>query len=511
MLRNYCSAIVLPLRHWFAHRRDVLAVFLLALGLRFMFSALIANTFDKNEFVYLALGHNVAGGAVPYRSFAFFHPPGILVVLGLLDPLINFWWPLARLVNSVIDSVTAVLVWRVGNHLHGRRTGLAAAVLYAVNPVVLISAVRIDQEVLITALGMAGITFLVTAHSQRTAIGAGVCLAAACWIKYPMLVFLPVYMLVSPRRALSCLHGFFAATLLLFFPYAGDVRQMYDDTVTWQLFLRDRTREDVRLLTTAIFWLIINPLAVGALLKAQRPLYLVVGFMTGCVFLFTSSVYSPYFVPVAPFAALLGAPLAVDFIRVPRWAVLTACLTFVAAWAAAVGTLASEQGFIIASRFTAIRPIVLFIDRSTPSGTPILANRFEFAYLAGRPWVAHYFWDYHTLVNSQSLARRLTKNSLIVLYPVTSKTAYPTGFVSYLDAHYARVSHLGIWLTKGRKSLIENYYDFRACSPISHSITSDQSIACGDDVTLPPIRGDGELLQDGALWTRRGNRRCVSG
>jgi hypothetical protein len=47
-------------------------VFGCALALRFGFLRLTANTFDKNEFVFLALARDVAGGAMPYRDFASF-------------------------------------------------------------------------------------------------------------------------------------------------------------------------------------------------------------------------------------------------------------------------------------------------------------------------------------------------------------------------------------------------------------------------------------------------------
>ncbi|MBV9279699.1 MAG: hypothetical protein JOZ41_06430, partial [Chloroflexi bacterium] len=150
-----------------APSRDALALFGLALGLRLVFSILMANTFDEDEFVYLALGRDVAHEAVPYRDFAFFHPPGILAVVALLNPIISWWWPVARLVSLLIDSGTVVLVGCIGSRLYGRRAGWAAAILYAVNPVVLVAAVRVDQEVLVTALGTLGLTLVVTRPSKR--------------------------------------------------------------------------------------------------------------------------------------------------------------------------------------------------------------------------------------------------------------------------------------------------------------------------------------------------------
>src|SRR5207302_1506072 len=121
------------------HFRDPLAVFGLALGLRLVFSLLMANTYARDEFVYLALGRDVAHGAIPYRDFSFFHPPGILVVLALLDPLVGLWWPLARIADILIDSVTASLVWYLAAHRYSRPAGFAAGALYAVNPIALLA------------------------------------------------------------------------------------------------------------------------------------------------------------------------------------------------------------------------------------------------------------------------------------------------------------------------------------------------------------------------------------
>jgi len=441
------------LRRFSPRYRDALAVFGLALGLRLVFSALMANTFDEDEFVYLALGRDLAHGALPYRDFTFFHPPGILVALRLLDPLTALWWPLARLGDVVVDSVTATLVWRLGAHFYGRRPALAAGILYATNPVALVSAVRVDQEVLMTALAMAGLTLLLTKRSTPAsgypaAMLAGACLGAACWIKYPMLVFLPVYIVAAPRRALTCLAGWLAATALLFAPYLGEAHRLYDDTVAWQLLHRSQTLLNMRLTTTVIFWLVVNPFAVAAVVRGRQPLWLVLGFASGCLFVFGSSTYSHYFVPVAPFAALLGAVLAARLVRVsPRVAVLGA-LAVTIGWGIGVLTLVSNRGYIIATRFSDVRPVIQLIDRSTRPGAPILANRFEYAYLGGRPAVAHYFWNDHDVVNARYLERRLQPGSVVVLQPHSDPVSYPKGFTTYLDAHYVRLQlrRTAIWL-----------------------------------------------------------------
>jgi hypothetical protein len=224
----------------------------------------------------------------------------------------------------------------------------------------------------------------------------------------------------------------------LFSPFLAEARQLYSDSVTWQLFQRYRTPLPTRLETTAIFWLAISPFAVVAVLMRRAPLWLSLGFATGCVFIYTSSAYPPYFVPVAPYAALLGAPVAARVARLPRRVLAGASLTLVSLWSTIVLMPASRQ-FIPASTFSEIRPIVQIIDRATPPGTPILANRFEYAYLAHRPSVAHYFWDHHNIVTARDLEPRLRPREIVVLYPHGGLSAFPSGFTAYLNRHYSQI------------------------------------------------------------------------
>jgi hypothetical protein len=336
------------------------------------------------------------------------------------------------------------MVWRIGRELYGRRAALAGAILYAANPVVLVSAVRVDQEVIMTALGMAGLTLLVTRRSHAMAGLAGICLGAAFWIKYPMLVFLPVYLVAARRRAAAVVAGFGGAVAVLFLPYMGEARRLFSETVTWQTLQRNHTPFTTRVATTGVFWLAVNPFAVAALRTIRRPLWLALGFATGCVFLFTATAYSHYFVPVAPFAALLGGPIAARLARISLRTALAVCLAVATSWAISINVVSGS--FVTIPRFSDIQPVVRDLQRSTPPGTPVLANRFELAYLAHRPWVAHYFWDDRGTLSATSLARHLPHDAVTALYPYNNAAAYPAGFENYLDEHYPRRRLDGIML-----------------------------------------------------------------
>src|SRR5579875_1286831 len=227
-------------------------LFVLALALRLLVAALTANLYDPDEFVYLTLARAVAHGAVPYRDFAFFHPPGMLVILRLLNPLVSLWWPAARIVGMVVDSLTAVLVWRLGLQVYGRREALAAGILYAANPVALITSVRVLQEPYLTFAGVAALTVLLTRRSVWAAAGAGILIGVAVWIKYPALIFLGVGLLAMPRRFLPLLAAASATGILLFAPEAALYHRFWSDTVLWQLSRSPAAFTD-RLRVTIVF------------------------------------------------------------------------------------------------------------------------------------------------------------------------------------------------------------------------------------------------------------------
>jgi hypothetical protein len=159
------------------------------------------------------------------------------------------------------------------------------------------------------------------------------------------------------------------------------------------------------------------------------------GFATGGAFAFTSSTYAHYFVPLAPYAALLGAPAAAHLVRVPRLVVALACLGVAALLAAAIET-GGLQPLFETDRFSAIRPIIQLVDASTSPTTLVLSNRPEFWYLARRPPALPYFWDDSRSVAAPFVEKRLGRHGVAVLYPSIRRWDYPPGVLAYLNARY---------------------------------------------------------------------------
>jgi hypothetical protein len=439
-----------PSRLALAIPRGVLIVGGAALAARLLFAILIGGTYDYDEFVILLLGRDLSHGAVAYRDFMFFHPPGVLMLMRLLQPVVGLWWPAARLVSVVADTGTAILVWVIARRLFDERAALAAGLLYALSPLALTSSARIGQDPLITLLGVAGLALLVTSSSRRASLGAGILLGLAMWIKYPAAYFLPIYLLAAPRRAAVYLPAAVATFGVLLLPFHDQLSLLYSQTVTFQRsrWLMDPT---TRVGTVVLYWLVLNVPAVIGLWRTRRPLWLVAGFLMGVLFIFPSQVYYHYFVPIVPFAALLGARPAAGIVRWNRWKVAVVAAAVLGLWATIIDAGGTSPLFVTAARLSSIQPTIALLRSHTGRNQPVLADRFEYAYLAERPALMHYFWNVGVLVDARYLEARTGNSGAIVLSHGAS-SGYPAGFLHWLDRRYVRIETpvTTVWLTKNR-------------------------------------------------------------
>jgi len=420
-----------------------------ALGLRLVFAALTAGTYDPDEFVILTLSRDFAHGAVPYRDFVFFHPPGALVLFGGLRPLVDWWWPSARLVTLLIDTGTAGLVYAVGRHLYDRRTGLFTGLLYAASPLALVCSGRVGQDPIATFLGIAGLAALLRAPGRAGAILAGVCLGAAIWFKYPALVFVPVYLLAAPRRTILLLTSIIICTTLLLAPFAVQGHAMFQETVVWQSFHRVTTPLWQRVIGAGVYLLLLHPIAVIAMKRGQQPAWLRVGFGIGLLFILAPQVYYHYFVLMVPFAALLAAPVVAGLRGATVKIALVAATLFTLIWATIFsnGNEASRL-FITALRFADIHGTVQALAKGTRPGEAVLTDQMEYTYLAHRPALGDYFWNMSEVVTASALEHQL-KNAGAVVVTLNVAPTYPTGLVPYLvRRHYLRFNEnvTSVWL-----------------------------------------------------------------
>lgn len=430
--------------HLYLRHKKLFIIVALAFTLRLLFALAISGTYDFDEFVILLLSRDYSHGLVPYRDFTFFHPPGVLELYRLLHPLVALWWPLARAVPICIDALTAGLVWRLARALADERTALMAGLLYAISPLALVSAARVEQDSLFTFAGLAGLTLLVTGPSRRRAVAAGVCLTLACWLKLPAVTFAPLYLLAAPRRTPYWILGAALTAVPLLLSVLPEWHHFYFDIVTFQ-----RTRWsmllDQRVETVLLYWVGVNVLALPGLVR-PGPLWLKAGYLVGGLFAFSSQIYYHYFVPVVPFAAILAAPVALRLLPHPR-AWLAAGSALAVAWAAVINLGGVSPLYITAAHLSDIAPTIHLLDTRTRPNDPVLADRFEYAYLAGRPAALHYFWNIGVLVDARYLERHFGDTRAVVLSDGPS-SGFPRGFLPYLDRHLQRVREPAdtVWL-----------------------------------------------------------------
>ena len=397
-----------------------------------MFAFLTANTYDPDEFVILVLSRDWTSKVIPYRDFMFFHPPGMLLLFRALTPLTGWWWPSARVFMIAVDTVTAVMVWKLGTLLYSRRTALAAGLLYGASPLALVCAVRIGQDPIITALGVGGLLVLLTSTSHKGSVCAGICLGLAVCIKYPAVLFLPIYVLAAPRRSLVAGLTALAVGLVALIPFVPELHALFQQTVTWQVVRRTPLDLVHRLGSVAVFWLLLNPLAVFALFKRRKPGWLLGGFAFGGIFLFASQAYYHYFVPMLPFGALLAAPIAARFMHLRPRATAAGIVLLVVGWAVDINSGTGPLSlFITASHLSAVQTTAQVLDRWTSPQTPVLTDQFEYAFLARRKPAGDYFWNMNGVVPATVLENRLPRDGVVVVTQRVAPT-YPYGFTKYL-------------------------------------------------------------------------------
>jgi len=519
-------------------RRDLVSVFLVAAALRLVAGVMLSGTYDYDEFIQLALSRQFAQGLHPYRDFVFFHPPGALLVGRALDPLTELWWPAARVFTGLIDAATAALTSVIAARYLARRPAMAAGLLYAASPLTLISGVRIGPDPLIAFLGVAGLCVLLRSRSAGGALVAGVLLGLAIGTKYTAVLLLPAYVAAAPRRAWASVAGASAGLALLLAPYLPTAHALLQQTVVFQSG-RSGMGVPERLATAALYWLAVAPLAVIGMGR-RTPVWVKIGFLAGGALLFTPQTYYHYFVLFAPYAALLSAPVLCS-LRWPAHRTVAMLMAYGLAWVTVVVTGNDRPLLITAARLAEVAPTAELLQDQTPAGGLVMADRYEYPFLAGRSPLTPYFWNVRTLVKGSTLMRQLPCAAAVVEARGAS-SGYPQGLTTYLDRHYRAVRSEGatVWVLAPRRSahqsassrraggLCERFALVprqpclaRACVPGRSTDAVDQSTGASGASVVPgpiaerlppaPDRDGAEVVQDDPMGVGDGGRSCASG
>lgn len=154
------------------------------------------NAAFQDEGLYINAGHDYlshfAGGPVPapYGTYLSGVPAFYPVIAAALDQVGGLL--LVRLFSAACVLATTWLIFRTGTHLWGRRCGLVAAALFAINGSVLFVGVLATYDALCLVLIAAATYLAVTRTSRRTAVLCGLLLFTATLAKYTGIVFVPM-------------------------------------------------------------------------------------------------------------------------------------------------------------------------------------------------------------------------------------------------------------------------------------------------------------------------------
>jgi hypothetical protein len=452
---------------------------LASLTLTGMYELIASSTYDFDEFVYLLLGRGVAAGHLPYRDFLFYHPPGILVVMAAMQPLLNHWWAWGRGISILLSAATCGLVYLTARRFLTHIQAVVAALLLACNPIMLVTGTRIMPDVYVMFFTFLGVFLLLPAggldrtavenlrvrdlmrwvteaasrlpqialsliptHADLTeqdsrrdwlcAVLSGASFGFGIWFKYPTVLALPAALLLARRRSLVFLLSMAITTVLLFSPFLASHAQLYQDTVVYQQS-RFTYPLGIRLTSILLFAVLLQPLAVFGMFTRPVRWWLVAGYASVFLYLASSQVYYHYMLPAAPFASILGAV----YLTRLRWPSPRVLAAYVAAgavattliWAAIMTYTPGNYPFHITSAHTAnVDLVARYIDHHVPKGQAILDDQPDLPVLAYRPNCADYFWSDASVITHTQLQNCLDRVHYVVHF-FGSGSGYPPGFL----------------------------------------------------------------------------------
>ena len=366
---------------------------------------------DYDEGVYFASSSLLLQGALPYRDFAFVHPPGLLYCLlptawlgAIRDPSIGF--AAARWLFALIGVANVLLVGRVAMRFAGSTCALAAAVVYATHPLA-VSIERgpfLEPVLNLCCLWLAWIWLAEDDRKRWQALAAGAVCGLAISVKLVGAVWLLACAFSSSRQMRREWLAFLAGCAISFATVVGPVSlaapaEIWRQTVSFQLHrpadgtvaILDRLAE--------IFWLngqlLKSSLVVAGLAfavsRARNPgrrgerFFCAAFICIIAVFLLSSSYWSQYNAHLAlPESLLAGYAAAALWADAKSRSKQARRLLAVAAVGLA-GLLGARRAIIIGrSRSPELRALVSFVRSRIRSQRGVLS--FEPAWLiaAGR-------------------------------------------------------------------------------------------------------------------------------
>jgi len=364
---------------------------------------------DYDEGVYFASSSLLLRGALPYRDFAFVHPPGLLYCLwpaawlgSVRDPSIGF--AAARWLFALIGVANVLLVGRVAMRFAGSACAIAAAVVYATHPLA-VSIERgpfLEPVLNLCCLWLAWIWLAEDGRKRWQALAAGTVCGLAISVKLVGAVWLLACALSTSRQMRNELLAFFAACAISFAVVVGPVSlaapaEVWRQTISFQLHRPADGTVAILERLAAIFslnsQLLKSALVVGGLALAASRVrnperrgerFFCVAFISIiAVFLSSSSYWSQYNAHLAVPESLLAGYAAAALWAESRSRQARRVLAVAAVGLA--GFLGARRAIMIGrTRSPELRSLASFVRSTIPSTAGVLS--FEPAWLiaAGR-------------------------------------------------------------------------------------------------------------------------------
>ena len=158
---------------------------------------------DSEAYIKLAQSLIENGSFAQDGSAEIFRTPGYPLFLAFGAPFGENWWQAVIILQVVLDVALTYLVFLLGWMLVGQRTGLWAALFYAISPLAIAASVRILSDSLFTfliTLSLLLVVFQIKSGRWWALVAAACAMGAACYVR-------PVGLVVAVICAAGLLAG----------------------------------------------------------------------------------------------------------------------------------------------------------------------------------------------------------------------------------------------------------------------------------------------------------------
>ncbi|KKU90757.1 MAG: hypothetical protein UY21_C0017G0011 [Microgenomates group bacterium GW2011_GWA1_48_10] len=195
----------------------IILILLLGLGLRVI--NLNQSLWLDEAIEILGVGENSFVTLLTTYSIGDFHPPLYHYILKVWDSIFGHSEIASRLPSAMFGVATVFFVYKIGQVLGGRRLGVLAAILLAINPL----AIYYSQEARMYALAACAVAAAVYFFLKKNWLLYGFSMLVGIYTDYLPFLMFPVFFLFSPNKTKFLISHFsFLIFLLPWLPFFAE-------------------------------------------------------------------------------------------------------------------------------------------------------------------------------------------------------------------------------------------------------------------------------------------------